>query len=611
MDILEKNLQSYIQLKDYYEKFKDQLYQIEYAKNGELTIKLNNIYLHSKYDPLKEAQRIVEMLTIDKEILDIIIIFGSGLGYVARMLFEKFIINSSSKILPYIIYIEKDLKLFLTSLKYFNWSEILQNNNFKSFLDVEKEVIGSFIQSIPTKRIRYYYHRPSYIINQEYYKTVQNYLSYVLDRKDMNTATFCNFQKLWTKNFIYNLPEILKTKAVKKLINIGKDTTSIVIAAGPTLERSINYIKSLKEKVIIIAVDTVYKYLKKNSIIPDFIVTIDPQYWNFKYLENEKIEKTMIITHSDVYHKILTIADINNFFSGSSIFPIVKYFDENNEARGSLSAGGSVATTAFDVARIIGSKNIILLGLDLSFPGRMTHFKGAFFESNFIKESDYYNSPDMASYKYLAHVNMSLIDSTNNEKVFTDQKMFLFKKWFDREIPLTDANVYIPNFGGALLEGAKIISAEDLLNISKTGKETFLINKTKLLNEKVDSFDPINMNKKIDLIIQRSNDIKIICRKIIKLIPDDGFVKPDDQKTINKLEQSLFENPEIEEAVRVISSSAQDILLSIMENIEYNRDEKISAWLKTKKLYESIENLSNFYSKCLKKTLKLFKNFSE
>ena len=555
------------------------------------------------HDPIKEAERIVNILLADKEELDAIIVFGTGLGYIIHLLYEKIIKKNQSKIKPYLIYIEADIKIFLTSLKYFDWTELLKDENVKFFLEAEKELIGSFIQTIPTKKIRYYYHRPSFVQKQEYYKQVQNYIGYVLDRKDMNTATFSRFQKLWTKNFINSLPFFLKTNKLNKLNNIGKDTTAIIIAGGPNLERSIDFLKESKDRAVLIAVDTVYKLLKKHNIKPDIIATIDPQYWNYKFLENENITDSIIVTDASVYYKIFQVANPERYFVPNTIFPIVKYFEKNVD-RGNLLAGGSVATTAFDTARTIGAKNIILIGLDLSFPNRNTHFRGAFFETNFLTFSNYFSTAEDHSYRYLTHVNLTQIDSTNG-KVFSDPKMVLFKKWFDREVPLTNAKVYQPDMGGALIQGTNILKL-DKITIEGT-KTDFLKELKKLTNDK-NHINWDDLLQKIKKFMNKSQEIKSICLKIVNLIDDQGNIKSENIKIVEKEEANLFSDVEREEVARVISSSAQDVLISIAENIQYSSDEKKSAWIKTKNLYSSMVELSSFYIKNFNKLLKIMQN---
>ena len=185
-----------------------------------------------------------------------------------------------------------------------------------------------------------------------------------------------------------------------------------------------------------------------------------------------------------------------------------------------------------------------------------------------------------------------MIDSTNG-KVFTDQKMFLFKKWFDREIPLTNANVFLPDSGGALLEGINVSSTDKIPKPDKSKKIEFNKNINKLL--KINrNIKPENINNKINLIIKHSKDIKKISQKIFYLIPENGKVKTGTHSIIDNLEKKLFENNDRAEIVRAISASAQDILLSIMENIKYNDNKVVSAWIKTRILYESIIKLCDF-----------------
>ena len=239
--------------------------------------------------------------------------------------------------------------------------------------------------------------------------------------------------------------------------------------------------------------------------------------------------------------------------------------------------------------------------MDLSFPNRMIHFKGSFFETNFLNFCNYFNTAESMAYYYLTHTPLKMIDATNG-KVFTDQKMYLFKKWFDREIPLTNAKVYLPDCGGALLEGVNVLSIDQLPQPDKEKKIEFIENINKILKIKKNvKWD--NINNKINLILKYSKDIKKISQKIITLIPENGEVKHDNHKKIDELEKNLFDDNNRAEVVRTISASAQDILLSIMENIKYNDNKIISAWIKTRILYDSIIKLCDFYDKCLQKIL--------
>jgi hypothetical protein len=220
--------------------------------------------------------------------------------------------------------------------------------------------------------------------------------------------------------------------------------------------------------------------------------------------------------------------------------------------------------------------------------------------------SDYFSTAEHASYNYLVHVPLFVADSTDNGKVFTDQKMFLFKKWFDREIPLTNAEVIEPALGQILLEGVKLVSLESLPEKFDQNNKQVFKNKINEIAESAGLFDPDSLRSVINEFIIESDEIKTICDKIIKLIPSDGIMMPGNDKKVDELEKLLFINEKRTKIAKIISSSAQDILLSISENIEYNEDSKRSGWIKTKLLHQSIADLTAFFNKCFSKLLKLF-----
>lgn len=583
----------------------ENIYSLEETKTGHKTYKLDNIYIHSKYDPIKEAKRSVQLLLENKEDVDVYILFGCGLGYVMRELYNQ-ILNNSKQIKPYIIWIESDLKSFITAMHSFDMSDILNDSNVKIFIGTKKDVIGSFLQTIPTKRIRYYYHRPLYSFGETYFKEVQNYISYVLDRKDMNSATLVRFQKIWARNIIFNTPYYPFAGKIESLRNIAESCTAVVIAGGPTLEQMIPYIKKERENLILVAVDTAYKYLCSHEIIPEIVVSVDPQYWNYKYLENEELKDSILITDPSAYFKIFRNVAAQQIFTGNSLFELTGYFTET-ENRGTLAAGGSVATTAFDIARLIGAQNIILAGLDLGFPGRSTHFKGAFFENNFIATSDYFNDSNQKSFNYLMHTGeLHLAKSTDGKTVITDQKMVLFRKWIEREIGLTNASVLLPNLGGSFIEGSKVVELANLPSTNKSDiRQKYRMKIDNLIKENVENTASYNITKRIKTFIEILNAIISESEKILKIIPKDGNISKSKINEFDERQKNIMSDHEKNWILNIVSSSAQNVLLSIMENVSYSDDSEKSVWLKIRKLYEAINETAVFYEKNFQKVLKI------
>lgn len=605
MDVLKNNSSIPPELKELYTKNKDKIYPLEETKNGLKTYRIQEIFIHSRYDPLKEAERAVTTLLNDSGEVDVYILLGNGLGYCAKSLYRQILKESKEAIKPYILWIEKDPLSFLAALEVNDMGELFADPNFKFFLDTSKENIGSFLQTIPTKRIRYYYHRPLYVLFENYYREIQNYIGYILDRKDMNTATLVRFQKIWARNLIYNTPYYPFTGKIQDLKNTAEGSTVVLIAGGPTLEKILPLLQKERSNLILVAVDTAYKYLKSHGIVPEIVVSVDPQYWNYKYLEKESLTDSILITDSSSYFQMFRDIEPARIFTGNSLFELAKYFIDNN-CRGTMAAGGSVSTTAFDIARMIGAKKIILAGLDLGFPNHKTHFKGAFFENNFIFSSDYFHSAEQKSVSYLVHTGELLTaKATDGSLLITDPKMILFKRWIEREISLTDAQIILPELGGSFLEGAKLLPLNEIKIEENNARNDFLQHCQKLIEQNRNFKLPYHLKEKMFAFLNTAKEIEKESSKIASLIPQEGNISEKNIQEIDWRQKNLFSTAEKNLITSIVSSSAQDILLSISENVSFSEDSQKSVWIKTKKLYEAIQEMSNFYAKNFQKLLKI------
>ena len=81
------------QLKQFEDKEYRILTEVEETRNGDKTLVITRddkkVYLHSKYNPLKEAETIIESFDdIDEDTN--IIFYGTGLGYHVQLILEKY-----------------------------------------------------------------------------------------------------------------------------------------------------------------------------------------------------------------------------------------------------------------------------------------------------------------------------------------------------------------------------------------------------------------------------------------------------------------------------------------------------------------------------------------
>jgi hypothetical protein len=114
--------------------------------------------------------------------------------------------------------------------------------------------------------------------------------------------------------------------------------------------------------------------------------------------------------------------------------------EERIDPKGSLGAGGSVATTAWDFARaLVGGPSpeaggdIWVAGLDLSFPGLKTHFHGALFEERSHGESRRFMPAETLSVRALRDGLPFLAPSASGGQVLTDRRLSLYASWFGNQ----------------------------------------------------------------------------------------------------------------------------------------------------------------------------------
>jgi hypothetical protein len=146
-----------------------------------------------------------------------------------------------------------------------------------------------------------------------------------------------------------------------------KDKTAVLIGAAPSLDQHIEWIQKNQEHLYIFTVSRLAQKLHNLNIIPNFIVTVDPEIGSF-YLGKEafKFEQQSILIHS--YHGNPQLV---SQWSGEHLFTGFRYpwkTDANDD--GSEQTGSTVSNAALDSAITMGFSQILLAGVDFCFDSK-------------------------------------------------------------------------------------------------------------------------------------------------------------------------------------------------------------------------------------------------
>jgi hypothetical protein len=436
--------------------------RIEAAASGDPTLIIQDISIHSRRDPKREGRRLAETLHGTGPI----IILGFGLGYAVEGILEQ---TGFSPERPLII-VERRAAVLRKALETRNLGSLLAVSPLIFVLGgTEEGITGALRVCAPPlpggKPSPELIRNPALIqLDAAWYAGVERHIRAWTSQDEVNRATLRRFGKRWVRNGSRNLEAIRDLPGIGRLAGIvGPQVPTFLAAAGPSLDRIAPILPAIHKRCVIVAVDTALRLFARVGLDPDFAVVVDPQYWNSRHLDRIPLHKTCLIAESAVYPPVLRHPWARKFLC-ASLYPLGRFIEERLDPKGRLGAGGSVATTAWDFARILGSSSIWIAGLDLSFPGLKTHFKGARFEEQALSESTRFSPGETRSFSALRDGNPFWAAAADGSRVLTDRRLSLYAAWFENRFHETEGPRNYRLFGeGLALSGLLRASPEELL----------------------------------------------------------------------------------------------------------------------------------------------------
>ena len=521
--------------------------KIETAPTGDPALCIKGMFIHSPRDPKREAQRYAERIieSVNCENCPIVIL-GFGLGYAAQAAAA-----SGSQI----IIVEKYKSLILKALELRDFCDFLSNNRIIFVVGPSGEGI---IDALAIASAKYGDERlvPSVIRNkalaaldEQWYRDAEDRIRTWSMKDKVNTATHKRFGKRWVRNLLRNKSAIRDYPGISHLADLAagelekekprstRSTTEeergvalpvFLAAAGPSLDKIKPMLRDIHDRCIVVAVDTSLRFFVKNGIQPDFVLVVDPQFWNSRHLDRcvclpdhcsgeaglGVVRQAALIAESAVYPPVLNLPFKNIFLCGS-LFPLGTFIEKQVDPKGKLGAGGSVATTAWDFARFLGTNEIWIAGLDLAFPDLKTHFRGARFEENFNSQSYRFNPIEKWIIRALRDGNPFKARSANGGQVLTDQRLSLYAAWFQNQF---QQNTQIQNFSlfqdGLAIAGLQAADMEKFLTLPQRRSEIDRRIQTAFLQIEKEFNDP---QEKCERTARYENAVSVLERGLISI----------------------------------------------------------------------------------------------
>lgn len=415
---------------------------LEYSKSQKLILKENGLYHHSKYAPEKEGVKLIESIPQET---NTIAFYGFGLGYA---LFEAVCHFSDKEI----ILIEPSISFFMLALHCLDWEPVFSHEKLVIFLQTDITTITQYIEN--KLNAAYFVDlKISQQHNSVYFSQLKELIKRTEQKNQINENTYHAYYKRWIKNILQNFSEHQNCSSLQPFENKAKNQNACIIAAGPTLDAILPLLPEIQKKAVLICVDTALRACLRQGIEPDFIVLSDSQYWNSRHITDLEAPNAILVTEILSYPSVFRFKCKEKVLI-SSWNPLGKYLEKDFQNHVFLSPGGTVASTAWELARFLGCTQIYLAGLDLGFPHKKTHTKGSLFEEKTFYLSSRFCPSEQLLTNVLYGQQTFYRKNFVQQKILTDHRMTMYCWWFEsicekypniKTFTFSQEGLFIPN----------------------------------------------------------------------------------------------------------------------------------------------------------------------
>jgi hypothetical protein len=360
--------------------------KIHHATNGDVRLLIQSVAgewvsFHNKNSPSDVAKRSAEKVSA---LGGVLVLLGLGLGYLAKELVEQ--LGETSCLIVY----ETDLGIFKTALETVDLSEVLSDSRVRLIVG-EEQNISKWISHFMAKtggNVKAVKFEPAFRLAPNVYERIltDHVLNATLNTRS-NWATAERFGNLFAKNCLQSLPGILTTPGVSVLRNCFPDIPAILVGGGPSLGKNIPVLKRAKGRAVIIAADTVLKYLLTRDVVPDFVVSVDPQPETFQKYEGVQIPENVTLVFHPACSDLIPQHFPGKKFVTDTHMGAYAWLKEHWTEKGDIESGVQCQMhLAFNLAQWLGCDPVIFIGQDLCFTDNRMHVKGGSYLPEDIEE---------------------------------------------------------------------------------------------------------------------------------------------------------------------------------------------------------------------------------
>jgi len=411
------------------------------------------VWLHSRYDPRKEAERFAQAVDPEKPT---VILTGIGLGYPTEAIWRQ---NEGRCLL---IVLEPDPAMIFRALHCCDLSKPIGDGRLVFLNREEADHLHGRLEPhnlLLMAGIQFVRFEPGLQLAGEFHtrmsKRIADFVSYV----SMSIKTAVANARITAQNVAFNLPTYLATPPIDVLKGRFAGRPGILIAAGPSLRKHLDLLSELRGRAVTCCVQTVFKTLLARGIVPDFVTSLDYSEVSKRYFEAiDDVRGVHLVAEPKANHHVIDAYDgpvslLDNAFARMCL-------GDDLAGRQGLRAGATVAHLAFYLLEHLGCDPIILVGQDLAFSEGLYYAPGVATHEIWQAELNRYNSLEMMEWLRIARQRPILrpAKDVHGNAVYTDDTMLTYLHQFERDFAASRATVIDATEGGMPKRGTQAMS---------------------------------------------------------------------------------------------------------------------------------------------------------
>lgn len=176
--------------------------------------------------------------------------------------------------------------------------------------------------------------------------------------------------ELGANNARANAQVMQDTRSTAELANTLAGRPIILVAPGPSLQKNIAALKLAAGHAPVLALDAAVRPLCAAGIMPDFVVTLDPQGVVSRFVPEPLPAPARLVWFAESQPDVVARFPSERRFLANASTAV-------DHAPNELFVSGSVLLPALDLCRIMGCDPIIFAGLDFAYGHGRSHVRGS------------------------------------------------------------------------------------------------------------------------------------------------------------------------------------------------------------------------------------------